>query len=351
MALGIPIHDGSQAPCIAVVHLEGRGRGVVATQGIPKNTTVAVCQSFSSVVAHDWLKELRQRWPSIRKGPPVPRSSPSSSDSTRNLRPRAFTLAKPDLDHMRWIVQCLAQLQLRAAESPSPLPLPREETNPGTIPTAADLVGLASVQVNDTLLPAKAHLWSGDYVPSTSDFMAMQSCQSTWNQTVLPEDEHRPPVGNASANSDTARINSFTPNEKEPTGEPAPLTDGSIFQYMSDCLASIIGSFTSTTTTSMTSSTGGLVFSQSLFDAIVYREKANAFGHWDDSHTELVGYGVFPQACYFNHALVQFVTERHIAKGEELCIFYGQGPDELQSERQARLLANYFFHCQCAKCQ
>ncbi|RKP35813.1 hypothetical protein BJ085DRAFT_12813, partial [Dimargaris cristalligena] len=97
--------------------------------------------------------------------------------------------------------------------------------------------------------------------------------------------------------------------------------------------------------------------------AIVYREKANAFGHWDDSHTELVGYGVFPQACYFNHAcepnvrkwvhrgpVVQFVTERHIAKGEELCIFYGQGPDELQSERQARLLANYFFHCQCAKC-
>ncbi|KAJ1972145.1 protein lysine methyltransferase [Dimargaris xerosporica] len=106
-----------------------------------------------------------------------------------------------------------------------------------------------------------------------------------------------------------------------------------------------------------------LMPSERVFEDIVYREKANGFGYWDDSNTELVGYGVFPQASFFNHAcapnvrkvqqgsLLVFVTERDVAPGEELCIYYGYNQDEPWFERRQRLLTHYFFDCCCIRCR
>jgi hypothetical protein len=111
-----------------------------------------------------------------------------------------------------------------------------------------------------------------------------------------------------------------------------------------------------------------------LFRSIFFRERANSFGLWehsDDETTksesgvtddvELLGWGIYPSAVYFNHSCdanvikvrqgrtIQFIARRMIEKGEEACISYGC-VDEDMSQRRTRLLEHYHFVCQCTRC-
>ncbi|KAI8074966.1 hypothetical protein BC940DRAFT_287073 [Gongronella butleri] len=115
------------------------------------------------------------------------------------------------------------------------------------------------------------------------------------------------------------------------------------------------------------------VLDQRLFRAIYYREMANGFGLWeqpaassifDDIITddlELLGYGIYPSAVYFNHACdaniskvrrgreMLFYAKHDIAKGTEACISYGN-VDAPVHDRRTRLLDHYHFWCACSRC-
>lgn len=103
--------------------------------------------------------------------------------------------------------------------------------------------------------------------------------------------------------------------------------------------------------------------SEQKFNAILYREKANSFGIWDESCGELLGYAIYPLAAYFNHScdsnvckkyeknVLYFETTRDVGRGEELCISYGGLEGESGSERRNRLFENYFFECSCDSCK
>ena len=80
---------------------------------------------------------------------------------------------------------------------------------------------------------------------------------------------------------------------------------------------------------------------------------------------EFMGYGVWPEASFFNHScqpnvskerkgrLWSFYTSRDVEVGEELCITY-LGGDEKDFDlrgRRARLLEEWGFLCRCRACR
>ncbi|GAN09741.1 potential protein lysine methyltransferase [Mucor ambiguus] len=111
-----------------------------------------------------------------------------------------------------------------------------------------------------------------------------------------------------------------------------------------------------------------------LFRSIYFRERANSFGLWElgDSGVsladggvtddlELLGWGIYPSAVYFNHSCdanvvkvregrqMKFIARRTIEKDEEACISYGSVGEDV-NDRRARLLSHYHFLCQCTRC-
>lgn len=105
-----------------------------------------------------------------------------------------------------------------------------------------------------------------------------------------------------------------------------------------------------------------------IFRSIYFRERANSFGLWENGEQEeitddleLLGYGIYPSAVYFNHSCdpnvlkkrdgrtFKFISKRYIRKGEEACISYGQVDDSVEN-RRSRLWEHYHFICQCSRC-
>ncbi|KAI9473471.1 MAG: hypothetical protein EXX96DRAFT_307310 [Benjaminiella poitrasii] len=108
-----------------------------------------------------------------------------------------------------------------------------------------------------------------------------------------------------------------------------------------------------------------------LFRSIYFREQANSFGLWEMSNDhndygvtddlELLGWGIYPSAVYFNHSCdanvikirdgrnMKFIAKRMIEKDEEACISYGNVEDDVEN-RRARLLEHYHFLCHCTRC-
>ncbi|KAI9358700.1 hypothetical protein BD770DRAFT_320528 [Pilaira anomala] len=112
-----------------------------------------------------------------------------------------------------------------------------------------------------------------------------------------------------------------------------------------------------------------------LFRSIYFRERSNSFGIWEKSNEleedhgdgvvsddlELLGFGLYPSAVYFNHSCdanvmkvregrqIQFISKRMLEEGEEACISYGSVHEDVYERRQ-RLLENYHFICQCTRC-
>ncbi|KAF8977877.1 hypothetical protein BGZ46_007047 [Entomortierella lignicola] len=107
-----------------------------------------------------------------------------------------------------------------------------------------------------------------------------------------------------------------------------------------------------------------LSINNSLFRTILYAEVANSFGIRDASD-ELLGFAVFPRACFFNHSCrpnvqkkrrqgdksrqMEYWSTRVIEQGEECCISYGD-ISKGREERQNRLEDMYFFRCSCTRC-
>ncbi|CAO3652746.1 unnamed protein product [Mucor hiemalis] len=114
--------------------------------------------------------------------------------------------------------------------------------------------------------------------------------------------------------------------------------------------------------------------SHSLFRSIYFRERSNSFGLWEmgdieiakggggvADDLELLGWGLFPSAVYFNHSCdanvykvrdgrkIKFIARRMIEQDEEACISYGSVGGSLE-ERRSRLLENYHFLCNCTRC-
>lgn len=111
-----------------------------------------------------------------------------------------------------------------------------------------------------------------------------------------------------------------------------------------------------------------------VFRSIFFRERANSFGLWEmgddeivkgfggvSDDLELLGFGIYPSAVYFNHSCdanvikvrdgksMKFIARRMINKNEEACISYGSVDEDVHSRRK-RLLEHYHFLCHCTKC-
>lgn len=110
---------------------------------------------------------------------------------------------------------------------------------------------------------------------------------------------------------------------------------------------------------------------QEVLERYLCAEQCNSFGIWGDSSVgrgRLLGFGIFPQLCMFNHSCLPNATisqtvwgnvrylSAHtllpIAAGEELCISYSEA--KLLDDKDARrawLSQTYCFHCACNLCQ
>ena len=105
-----------------------------------------------------------------------------------------------------------------------------------------------------------------------------------------------------------------------------------------------------------------------LCHTLISRASHNAFsvrpGDSADYGSEFLGYGVWPEASFFNHSCQPNVTKERIARqwsfrastdiraGQELCITYLGGEEkELSVEvRRKRLHDEWGFHCMCKRC-
>ncbi|KAG0355250.1 hypothetical protein BC939DRAFT_502519 [Gamsiella multidivaricata] len=110
--------------------------------------------------------------------------------------------------------------------------------------------------------------------------------------------------------------------------------------------------------------TPSLSINNTLFRTILFGEVANSFGIRDASD-ELIGFAVFPRACFFNHSCcpnvqkqrrqgdrarqMEYWSTRLIEEGEECCISYGDITTS-KEDRQERLWEMYFFRCSCPRC-
>ncbi|KAG1733320.1 hypothetical protein EDB19DRAFT_1911672 [Suillus lakei] len=97
--------------------------------------------------------------------------------------------------------------------------------------------------------------------------------------------------------------------------------------------------------------------------SIFARDTGNAFGIWDgDSRDEMLGWGLWVGASYFNHSCcpnvektrvgrtMHFTTSRSVEIGEELCISYIDINQTITQRRQD-LEDSWFFKCRCQRCQ
>jgi len=103
-----------------------------------------------------------------------------------------------------------------------------------------------------------------------------------------------------------------------------------------------------------------------ILRAVPSRDGPNSFGirSLDDAGDEIFGYGVWPEASYWNHNCApnvqkrrvgrswEFWTSKEVKNGEELCITYLGGDEETLrvEERRARLIKTWGFRCGCGKC-
>ena len=102
-------------------------------------------------------------------------------------------------------------------------------------------------------------------------------------------------------------------------------------------------------------------------EAVASRDVGNSFGIWNtgikDDFSEELGYGIWPEASFFNHSCAPNVSRRRIDRqwvfetskdvpaGSDLCISYIRGEEPLPfNERQERLKSGWGFVCNCLKC-
>ncbi|KAF5374185.1 hypothetical protein D9615_008897 [Tricholomella constricta] len=98
--------------------------------------------------------------------------------------------------------------------------------------------------------------------------------------------------------------------------------------------------------------------------AILARDQGNVFGLWDMATTgdsEMLGWSMYVSGAYFNHDCspnvckkriqksLCFFTTRDVDIGEELCISYVDVKDEVAG-RRAALSENWYFDCGCKRC-
>eukprot|EP01097_Dermamoeba_algensis_P011098 TRINITY_DN8464_c0_g1_i1.p1 TRINITY_DN8464_c0_g1~~TRINITY_DN8464_c0_g1_i1.p1 ORF type:complete len:363 (+),score=77.84 TRINITY_DN8464_c0_g1_i1:1238-2326(+) len=104
----------------------------------------------------------------------------------------------------------------------------------------------------------------------------------------------------------------------------------------------------------------------SFHDTMEYycKIRCNMFGVGGTYTEELVGYGVYVEASFFNHSCApnvslsrdykslvhQFWSMKEIEAGAELNITYIDDLTKNTEHRRAHLQDNYFFHCVCSRC-
>jgi hypothetical protein len=109
---------------------------------------------------------------------------------------------------------------------------------------------------------------------------------------------------------------------------------------------------------------------QEELEGYMCAEQCNSFGIWGETGSgrdKLLGFGIFPRLCMFNHSCLPNVTISQtvnnrvrtltahtlapVAAGDELCISYSEA--KLLDDREARrawLRKTYLFECACVLC-
>ncbi|KAK7049855.1 Histone-lysine N-methyltransferase set-6 [Paramarasmius palmivorus] len=97
--------------------------------------------------------------------------------------------------------------------------------------------------------------------------------------------------------------------------------------------------------------------------AVLGRDQGNAFGLYElTGDSEMLGYALYLSGSYFNHdcspnvkkdrngRAMQFYTTRDVEIGEELCTNYIDVKDEVKVRRE-NLSTNWYFQCSCRRCE
>ncbi|KAJ8503091.1 hypothetical protein ONZ45_g11159 [Pleurotus djamor] len=101
--------------------------------------------------------------------------------------------------------------------------------------------------------------------------------------------------------------------------------------------------------------------------AVLARDHGNVFGIFEegrvgDEEAEMLGFGMYPEASYFNHSckpnvrkvrrgrVMEFWTTRAIQTGQELCTNYIDVAASVE-ERRTELRDKWYFDCGCERCQ
>ena len=118
---------------------------------------------------------------------------------------------------------------------------------------------------------------------------------------------------------------------------------------------------------------GGVTLSRETIEIVLNRDIGNSFGIWSTADSnedpEMLGYGIWPIASFFNHSCLPNVSKRRqgriwsfsaspsgdvptIRTGTELCITYIRGEEDTLhvDERRRKLENGWGFTCRCPKC-
>lgn len=107
------------------------------------------------------------------------------------------------------------------------------------------------------------------------------------------------------------------------------------------------------------------VTNPSTITSVLARDSHNSFSIRPSDDSEFLGYGVWPEASYFNHSCAptvrkqragrswQFIADQEIGVGEELCITYLGGEEKTLDtiNRRQKLDTGWAFTCICTKCK
>ncbi|KAI8339481.1 hypothetical protein BC941DRAFT_420607 [Chlamydoabsidia padenii] len=379
-------NNDNLTPLLQVQDLPMKGRGYVATQDLAAGTLIHISKPLATVISEEWrpetclgcfdfsypkrmkikalmdqeeLQHLVQWWGQQQSVKPKKKKQVSM---TRNLLgPMAFCTNQckqtylDKMEHEEWYIWLTCMYRLE-----------HYQTTATTAATTSIMGDPEAILDNDQELRMYLDkLWdqaSTTYIADELDDSDKTMCQFIVSCLV----KHK------LAESDFDELWNMQDNElahfrhfyyKQQSTIPEPI------QHAMRLYQHIISAMTNDSSIPVV--LGPHDLTHGLFRAIYYREMANSFGLWEQQKNgtanvtddlELLGFGIYPSAVYFNHSCcanatkirrgrqMHFYTNQAITRGEEVCISYGD-VDAPLDERRQRLLDHYYFVCACTRCR
>ena len=353
---------------LKVEALPGKGRGFIARRPIPAGTTVYTAQPLAVAVSQEWIPETCA-WCFAFSYPKKMRVKSTHTKSIMFCSSECQTCFYQQgcKDEAELLIRSFYALEhvkesTATATASDPLadiipPPPSKDCSDtrlaGWLDEAWSIVAAAYNDMNGTWVPERGERTMCRLIVAC---LARKQCQEKCLLTSTPDMIGFEQLWEMQCN-ELACVRAMLQTEQEVPMQLIEIMH--LYLYLSSALAGILDC------------------PHALFRAIYFREAANSFGLWEMPHgnqdiqmmdqgvtddQELLGWGIYPSAVYFNHACnaniakirdgrnMRFIAKTDIAANQEACISYGSVGETVQ-ERRARLLEHYHFWCECIRCK